>query len=241
MSVLATDQMGYAADQRFFTRMATFVAILIVFAFAQFSLRGMVDWRSAPWTTHLHGIAMLGWLAVFVVQNRLAQHGQLALHRRLGRMAAVLAAATVVLGCVAGVTALQRASVPPFFSQAYVLGLTQFEALGFGGFVLVALLQRRNTEVHRRLMFGALVLITEPAFGRLLPMPFLGGWGGWLQVVLQMALMAAIALHDRRVGGRVQAATLWSAVVIVAIHGLVEFGATTTFMIDLAARIAAAG
>ena len=36
------------------------------------------------------------------------------------------------------------------------------------------------------------MLITEPAFGRLLPMPFLGGWGGWLEVACQLALMAAL-------------------------------------------------
>jgi hypothetical protein len=238
MSAIASRGASYMDDQSFFTRMAMFIALLVVFAFAQFSLRGMVDWRAAPWTTHAHGVAMLAWLAVFVAQNRLAERGQLARHRTLGRMAALLAVAIVVLGCIAGFSALTRGTQPPFFSPAFFLALTQLEALGFGGFVLAALLRRRDTEWHRRLMFGGLVLITEPAFGRLLPMPFLGGWGGWLEVACQLGLMAALALHDRRVLGRVHPATLWSAAIVVGIHALVELAAVTPQVMALAARIA---
>ena len=89
-------------------------------------------------------------------------------------------------------------------------------------------------------MFGGLVLIAEAAFGRLLPMPFLGTWRGWLEVACQLALLAALALHDRRELRRVHPATLWSAGVIVGIHALVELAATNATVIELAHRIAGA-
>lgn len=241
MSAVAVNHAGFEIDQRYFTRMAILLAVLILFAFAQFSLRGMVSWQGAPWLVHLHGIAMIGWLSVFVIQNRLAEQGKLELHRRLGRCAVVLAATIVLLGCAVGIEAIGRDAVPPFFSHAYFLGLTQLEAVGFGGFVLAAVWHRRDTQAHRRLMFGGLILITEPAFGRLLPMPYLDGWGGWLTVVCQLALLVALALHDRRLLGRVHWATTYSALAVVGVHGLVEFGATTPFMTDLAARIAVSG
>ncbi len=238
---IVVDPTRFADDQPFFTKMALALAILIVFGFAQFSLRGMVDWRAVPPIVHIHGIAMLAWLGVFVTQNWLAQQGNFVLHRRLGRVSVVLVVVVVVLGCAVGITALRTHAVPPFFTYPYFLALTQVEAVVFGGVVAAAILRRDDVQWHRRLMLGATIFVTEPALGRLLPMPYLGAWGGWFEVVFQLAIAAVLIAHDRRVRGRVHAATLTTVAILVGGHALIEALAVNTSVAMLAERIASAG
>jgi hypothetical protein len=239
MGTLTADRAAsYSDDQPFFTKMAVFLAILIVVAFVQFSLRGFVNWRTVPWVIHAHALAMVTWLGVFVAQNVLVERGNLGLHRWIGRRAVWLAAAIVPLGCAVGVAAIQAHIVPPFFTPGYFLALTQIEAVAFGGLVFAAIRRRRETEYHRRLMLGALVVITEPAFGRVLPMPLLGDAGPWLELACQFALIGVIAMHDRRVLGRIHPATAAFAAVVVLTHGLIHAAATTATFSGIAARIA---
>ena len=56
-----------------------FIVLFILFCFAQFSLRGFVDIRTAPPVVHAHAAIMLIWLGLFVTQNILAERGQLGL------------------------------------------------------------------------------------------------------------------------------------------------------------------
>lgn len=231
---------SYSDDQPFFTRTAVVLAILIVVWFVQFSLRGFVNWRAMPWVIHAHGLAMLAWLGLFVVQNVLAERGDLARHRKLGRWAALLAVAIVPLGCAVGITALQIHTVPPFFTPNYFLALTQIEPFVFVALVFAAIARRRDTETHRRLMLGAVVVITEPAFGRLLPMPLLGPWGEWAELACQLVVLVVLAAHDRRVLGRVHSATVSAMAIVVVMHVLVVVTSTLQATIGAASRIAGA-
>src|SRR3546814_6811155 len=63
MRIMATIA-GAADAERFWQRMAIGLAVFIVFGFAQFTARGFVDPLRAPFWVHLHGAAMLGWLAL---------------------------------------------------------------------------------------------------------------------------------------------------------------------------------
>src|SRR3546814_1781481 len=83
MRIMATIA-GAADAERFWQRMAIGLAVFIVFGFAQFTARGFVDPLRAPFWVHLHGAAMLGWLALLIVQPTLVSRRNLVLHRRLG-------------------------------------------------------------------------------------------------------------------------------------------------------------
>ncbi|MGC8107726.1 hypothetical protein, partial [Salmonella enterica] len=76
--------------------------------------------------------------------------------------------------------------VPPFFTPAYFLALNACFFLGFPLTVLLAVLRRRETAWHARLMLAANILLLDPALGRLLPMPLLGSNGEWLSMALEM-------------------------------------------------------
>jgi len=209
---------GYSSDQAFFRRMAVAIALFIVFAFAQWSARGFVDLPAVPWWVHVHGLVFVSWLALFVTQNLLAERGSLALHRKLGWTGVGLAVAMVAIGMFTGFKAIELHRVPPFFSNAYFLALTNVGMLIFGGMVVWAIARRREVEWHRRLMLGATILLLEPALGRLLPMPLLGPWGQLLEVSLQLGVFMIAIAHDRRVRGAVHPALKWGVAVLLGAH-----------------------
>lgn len=229
---------AYLGDQPFFTRMAIAIALLIVFGFAQWSLRGFVSLSMTPWWVHAHGAFMALWLTVFVTQNILAERGAFELHRRLGWTALFVVVAVGVFASAAGIQALALHRIPPFFSNAYFLALTQIEVLLFVGTVVWAVVQRRKTQWHRRLMLGATVLLMEPALGRLLPMPLLGATGEWIVLAIQLLPIIVLARHDRVVIGVVHPATFSAAVIVVVAHLIVTGLSVLTPFIELANRIA---
>ncbi len=218
----------FRTDQIFFTRLAIGLSALVVFGFAQFALRGMVDYRNVPVRVHFHGAVMLSWLALFVVQNLLAGRGAIATHRRVGRLGAVLALVVAATASYVGYAGVAAGTHPPFFPPAYFLALTQVTAVFFVLLVGWALLRKRETQWHRRLMFASLILILEPAFGRLLPMPLIMPWGEWLVLLLQLGFFALIARHDGKTLGGIHPATLAGALMVtlqhVAVEGLARVG-----------------
>jgi len=215
---------GAVRAERFWQRMAIGLAVFILFGFLQFAARGYVDPARVPPWVHLHGLAMVAWLGVLVAQPTLVMRGDLARHRRLGWIAAGLAALIVALGIFAGVASLVLHRYPPFFTPPYFLALTTVEALVFGAMVVAAIRNRRRTDWHRRLMIGATIVILEPALGRILPMPLMIGWSDIPVALCQLLAVGIVALHDRRTLGHVHPATRAVAGVVIAtriaIYGL---------------------
>jgi hypothetical protein len=216
-------------DQSFWQKMTIGIALFIVFGFAQFGARGMVDYRGAPVYLHLHAVVMIAWLALTVVQATLVARDNLALHRRLGWIGAGLVTVVIVMGGVVSFRALQTHHFPPFFTTPFFFALTVVELLAFTGMMVAAIRRRRETEWHRRLMIGALVLLMEPALGRVLPMPLLMPWGEWATLAVQLGVLVLVARHDRKTLGAIHPATTVSMLVVALTHGLFELLAVSPF------------
>jgi hypothetical protein len=236
---MATLASSATREKPFFLRMIVGIAAIIVIGFAQFAVRGYVNYGTAPLWVHLHGFVMVSWLALLLVQSSLIQRGSLMMHRQLGVLGVALAAGLVVLGSFTALRAIALHRVPPFFTDAYFLALTQIGLAAFAGLIVAALANRRHAEWHRRLMLGAAILLMEPALGRLLPMPLLDGWGEWLVMVIQLGALALVARHDRRRFIAVHPATLVCALVVVVTHVVVALAAMTPLFAGYAASIAA--
>lgn len=227
----------YAADQSFFIKLAIVIAAITLTGFVLNAALGRVDIPTLPVWIHLHAVVMVSWLALFITQNRLAASGNLKLHRRLGWAGAFLVCAIVGLTSFTGVMAVVLHTQPPFFSPPYFLALIQIEAVAFAGMVYAAIVNRRDTQTHRRLMFGATIILSDPGISRILPMPLLGPWGPWLSMTVQLCFVAAMAVHDRKTLGRVHPATFSAGLVVVLGHVLVTLAAQSGPVIALAARI----
>lgn len=235
---MAINAEGAARAELFWHRMAIGLAVFIVLGFLQFALRGFVDPVAAPFWVHLHGVAMLAWLALLIVQPTLVSRDNLALHRKLGWAGAALAILITCLGIFTGIASLVLNRFPPFFTPPYFLALTTVESLVFGLMVWAAVRRRHTTAWHRRLMIGATIVILEPALGRILPMPLMIGWSDIPIGLIQLAVVGIIAVYDRRTLGRVHPATKVIAAIVIAVRITIYVLAMTSPVIALAERLA---
>jgi hypothetical protein len=214
----ASPAAGWRTDQPFFVRMMIGISVLIVFGFVQFAARGMVDIGRVPPWVHLHGVTMLGWLALIIQQGRLAGQGAIEQHRRLGRIGLVLAVFVALLGAFTGFMAVKSGTQPPFFAPGYFLALTVVGMTIFLAVILFAISLRRDTDWHRRIMLVALILILEPALGRILPIPLLQPHAQWYELALQLATLGLVMRHDAKHRGAVHPALLWGAAILIGTH-----------------------
>jgi hypothetical protein len=227
-------------DRRFFSRITIGLALVIVIGFGQFAALGRVDYRHVPLWFHFHGAIMLSWLTLCIFQTQLAARlspPTLALHRRMGWLALAYIAVIPLVGSMALRSALGQQLVPPFFTPAYFLALNACFFLGFPAMVLLAVLRRRETAWHSRLMLGANILLLDPALGRLVPMPLLGSNGEWLSMAVEMVPFALLARHDQRQLGLIHPATMLGAGGNVALHILTALLAQSAPVIALAANL----
>jgi len=111
---------------------------------------------------------MFGWLIFFIAQASLIRERNVSLHRRLGWLGAALATAIVIVGFPASLDSLHRgvaargATVDVL--RGFVGNLLSF--LVFGALVAAALMLRRDTATHKRLLLVATIGILLPAWQR---------------------------------------------------------------------------
>ncbi|WP_310532791.1 adenylate cyclase [Novosphingobium sp.] len=238
MDSAAVPAMDKVGDAAWFRRFTTILAVFIVACFALNAVLGRAAYSYTLFWPHAHALVMISWLALHVFQARHAAGGDLARHRRLGWIGAYLAVIVVGSMSFSGVAALRGGYVPPFYSPAYFLALTQVGAVVFGGLVFAAITRRSQTDFHRRLITGSLIAIASPALGRVLPMPLIAPWGGWLILAIQLGLVGVMALHDRRTMGRIHPSTATVGGILAMTEVLVSLAATNRMVQELAASIA---
>ena len=153
----------------------------------------------------VHGLAMLSWIVLFLVQSVFILKGNPRLHMRIGVGGAVLAGVMVPLGAVSAILSarynpeLYQYFGGPRFFLATMLG----EMLSFGTLVSVAVIYRRRPEIHRPMMLLASLMIISGALGRC---PYIGEFAlmpplyvlgpalalGALLLVLQLGMTRAL-------------------------------------------------
>ena len=210
MATIARETYEPASDTRFAPKLAIAMALVVIAGFSTQLAMGRSTF-GAPLRVHVHAVVFMGWVAIFVTQSWLATRGPLALHRKLGWLALgwmglmVGAAMTVIVAMARGGT------VPFFFTpQQFLIG-DPASLVCFVGLTLAAIAKRRETDWHARLHICAMAAIMGPAFGRLLPMPFMTPYSFEVAVVAGLVFPLAGAIRDKRVLGRVHPAWGWGA------------------------------
>ncbi len=192
-------------SERFAMKMAIAMALTVVAGFSLQLFMGRSTFGS-PLRVHVHAVAFMGWVVIFLLQTYFATRGPLALHRKLGWVAAgwvvlMLGAALTVI-----FVAARNGTIPFFFQpQQLVIGdpvnLFAFAAMTYG-----AIAMRHRTDWHARLHLGAMALLTAPAFGRLMPLPLMIPWAFEAAGLATMIFPLAGMIRDKRVLGRVHPA-----------------------------------
>lgn len=209
-----------AYDRAFYSTFAIVMALAVLAGFAPTYffklLRGgpMLTLSHAPFNSLVwtHAILFTSWVALFVVQTALVARHRVAVHRKLGVAGGVLAAAMVMVGLATAITTARRGGGPPGADPLAFMAIPVFDMVMFATFVATALLQRRNKDVHKRLMVLAYLSIITAALARLpgiLPRGPLAFYG------LTFALLAAVVIYDWVSRGRIHKVYLWGATALV--------------------------
>lgn len=195
-------------DEGFFMGGAIAMALVTVAGFSLQLAMGRSTFASPP-LVHAHAIVFMGWVTIYVLQNVFATTGRMALHRRLGWIAAGWVVAMIVLGCAVTVAMVRRGGVPFFFRPLQFLIFDPVSLFAFAGLTTAAILLRRQTDWHRRLHFCGMALLLGPGFGRLLPMPLMTPWA-WEATLAASLVFPIIGMFaDLRRSGRVHPAWGW--------------------------------
>ncbi len=231
-----------ASRSGFYFGMAVAISITVVLGFApSFYLRPFLARHlSVPPIARLgaslplvvtHGLAFTTWMALLLAQTGLVRTRRVALHRRLGVLAAAWAALIVIVTVAMAAEIGRTLNTPGLpgnvIAQVNFLTLGSLaEILIFGSLLGLAVGLRRRPAVHRRLTILATVSMTQPATGRIAGIllaqlvPGLGLPWGAIGTGMSIAFVVAIALHDLLTLRRVHPATVWGAVPYLMLEAL---------------------
>lgn len=149
-----------------------YVLVVIAVIIAGFWPSYFGAWNAAPWQFHAHGIAASVWVLMVAAQSWTAHHGQLPLHRAVGK-ASLLLFPFLIAGLAAIIDVTAKGFVAgdgpgrAMFGGSFLIGM----AVAMAAYVTVyfrALKFRRKVWVHAGYMLTTPLILFESPFGRLL-------------------------------------------------------------------------
>lgn len=202
------------SEQRFFFKLACAMALLMVAGFSTQFLMGRSTF-AAPLRVHAHAVIYFGWVMLFVAQANAAMRRDFAMHRTLGKLAAVWIPMMIAAALVVIVAKTRAGQAPFFFFPQEFLIANPATLVCFAGLTAWAVANRRRSDWHMRLHVCAFAAISGPGFGRLLPMPLLTPYAFEAAVLAGLIFPVVGMVRDLRVHGRVHPAWLRGTAAIV--------------------------
>lgn len=196
---------AHVGDERFFLYAAFCMTLVIVAGFSTDLAMGRSTFYSPP-LVHAHAIIFMGWVTIYLLQNIFVATGRMALHRRLGWVAAGWIVPMIVLGFGVTIAMVRRGQVPFFFRPLHFLVFDPLTLVTFAALTGSAILLRNQTEWHRRLHLCGMAMLMGPGFGRLLPLPLLQPWAWEVTFVAGLIFPVAGVVADLRRTGHVHPA-----------------------------------
>jgi uncharacterized membrane protein YozB (DUF420 family) len=218
MSIQASTKVFSASprlESRFYIIMALVAMAIAIAGFGPTA----VGTRKGPLTLAVgaHAVVFSGWLLLFLTQTVLIKKRRISVHRRLGYVGAGLAVLMVVSGFITSIAMARRgfdlsgdligapSDVPP------LLALQLGNLVNFAILVVAAVLLRRRSDVHKRLMLLATVgaLMTAPLAHIIGHSPLLRAVKAPIILIPLIGLIFAGAVYDRLSRGRIHPVSLW--------------------------------
>jgi hypothetical protein len=192
-------------------------ALFIGFAKTYF-FRFLFDTPPLTQGAHIHALIAIVWVGLHFTQARLVAAHRVDVHRRLGILAACVAALLAVQAMSLGIQSAATGHAPPTRDPLQFLSVSLGGALVFAVFVATALALRRRREWHKRLMLLASLTLLTPAIGRLDTqiMQPLGLPRTWLPLFVTCGFLAWACTNDWRQSRRVHPAYIVGGIALLA-------------------------
>jgi hypothetical protein len=211
------------------------VSIVIAVGFARtYYLKFLSDAPPLTWLMHIHGLLSTAWLVLHYVQARLVAAHRVALHMKLGVIAAGVGTLMAVQGIMLAIEAGATGHAPPGRNPLQFMAVSMGGAASFGLFLMAALLLRRKREWHKRLMLLATLVLILPAVGRF-DNDFLR-WTGIPRAIIPVVVTAlfivwAMVNDWRKRGAAHPAYWIGGTALIGGVYGRMWLGQTDAWMV----------
>jgi uncharacterized membrane protein YozB (DUF420 family) len=221
MSIAIGQPVARKNDRLFFTGMALASALTLFLGFLPSYFHRSAELPSLTLLYQLHGAFFTAWVALLVAQTALVAGHRTDIHRTLGVAGVVLAAVVFVIGMAVSVETLRRNGGPPGGDPRKFFAIPVGDIIVFGTLVSAAVVQRRHSEAHKRLMLLATISLLTAAVGRFLRQVGMGGAPNLFFGTDVFVLV--LVLYDLASRGRVHPATLWGGAMVVGFKPLLYY------------------
>lgn len=150
-------------------------------------------------TIHVHGIFLMLWMVLLVVQPLLISTGKARLHRAIGKVSYVLGPLIIITMFLVGRGSYQRNS--GLMPENQMLGVMVLDIRGYISFAIfwaLAMLYRKDSGAHMRYMIATGILAIGPGVGRGLINSFGVEFGNALTIadVLDLVIVGFLLGYD---------------------------------------------
>jgi len=201
---------GPFLERHFHAGVAWFFVIVAIAGFAPRSLAivtGMMP--TPPLVVHLHAAVMASWVSLLAVQATLSLAGRMDLHRKWGVASLVVAPLVLIMLIAVTIVRQNAAAGTPAGPIVNNILFVQIRSIVlFPTFFIWALRTRRtDTEMHKRMMLLATLMLLDAAIARMSWLPYNEFPKSYLAVHIYLLLLLVPALlHDLIRRGRIHRA-----------------------------------
>lgn len=165
------------------------LAFILITGFwnSYFSRLGEIE----QFTHHFHAIAMLGWMALLILQSWLIRNRKTSQHRTIGKISFIVAPAVVISGIMVTFYSQASAKNPAATGTVAIFWFGLFLAGLFAILYLQAIRHRRNMNLHARYMIATAWVFLLPGLARALGQ-HVAPLGIWIPSFFQMMWIPVI-------------------------------------------------
>ncbi|MGB6605000.1 MAG: hypothetical protein WA747_07190 [Steroidobacteraceae bacterium] len=213
------------AERRFYVLAALGITVIVLAGFSV-DLDLLRDMSGVSTLVRLHGLVMLGWIALFVTQTVLVARSRVDWHRRLGIFGALLAAVIVIADTATVVVAFRLGGrhLPPGMPAPLFLALALFDLLTFSILVSGAIALRRRSDWHKRLMLLGVIMVLDAALARFISV--YTSWGVDAALVRNGLVLLCVVIDSLRYR-RLHPAFVLGALLVFVTDPLAHWAAST--------------
>jgi uncharacterized membrane protein YozB (DUF420 family) len=215
----------------FFVYTAALLAIVLTGFAPSLFFRAAFDSPPIPLYLYLHGLILTAWFLLLLFQAWLIRKNHTTLHKKLGFFIAAYGVFVIAGGLMATFNTVARgfggaasfdtdmADINPGMGAGisyleFISGVVWANLAAMISFAVMlsfAIIFRRQSDIHKRLILIATVAIVGPALARIARLEFLGGEQGLFLPSAIFLLLTAIIIHDFLTLGKAHRASLTGA------------------------------